>query len=178
MAYTIPEIIVWSKISQPLARYGEAKRKASGDNAADVDLDMKLYDTRVDVAYEYAQDTESENLFAMGNYLLALCGRYLFQAQATVAGGGTITPITPGGSTPDPYDFEVGASSFIATGETTVTFPASWAGYNILFVRGSVTQSTVNQGATYYSWNRTTRVFTLIGGAATLGELFQIYPIV
>lgn len=178
MAYTIPEIILWGQISQPLARIGESKRKALGDNAADVDLDIKLYNTIIDVSYAYNQNADSAIQFTMGNYLLALCGRYLFTAQATIAGGGSITPITPGGITPDPYDFEVGASSFIATGETTKTFPATWIGYNILFIRNSITQSLTNQGATYYSWNKLTGAFVLISGAAQAGELFQIYPII
>ena len=179
MSYTIPEIIVWSEISQPLARMGEAKRLALGDNAADVDLDMKLYDTRIDVAYAYAQNADADILHIMGNYLLMLCGRYLFQSQATIAGGGSITPIVPGtGPTPPYYDFTVNAStSFILTAATSKTFPSSWIGYNILFVRNSITQSTVNDGVTTaYSWDKTTGILTLINGAAQTGELFQIYP--
>jgi hypothetical protein len=177
MAYTIPEIITWAKIAQPLARVGEAKRLADGDDAADVDLDIKLYMTRKDVEYAYAQNSDSAILHTMGNYLLMLCGVYLFQAQQTNVGGGIITPITPG-TMPDPYDFEVDGSSFIATGETTKIFPTSWQGLNMLFVRNNITQSTVNQGASYYSWDKTTRTFTLINGAANAGELFQIYPII
>ena len=177
MAYTIPEIIIWAKICQPLARYGEAKRLASGDTDADIDLDIKLYMTRKDVEYAYSQNADSDILHTMGNYLLSLCGRYIFQAQATTVGGGTITPITPS-TMPNPYDFEVDANSFIATGDTTKTFPTSWEGLNMLFVRNSITQSTVNQGASYYSWDNTTRLFTLINGAAQVGELFQIYPII
>jgi hypothetical protein len=177
MAYTPAEIIVWMKICQPLARRGEAIKSAKGDKSADVDLDMKLYDTRRDIEYEYAQDPTSDNLFPMGNFGLSLCGIYLFVAQATVAGGGSVTPITPG-TGPTPYDFEVDSSSFIATGDTSKTLPASWANYNILFVRNSITQSVVNQGASYYSWDKTTRLFTLISGAAQAGELFQIYPVI
>jgi hypothetical protein len=177
MAYTIPEIITWSRICQPLARIGEAKRLVKGDKDADPDLDIKLYMTRKDVEYAYAQNADSDILHIMGNYLLMLCGRYLFQAQQTNVGGGTITPITPG-TMPDPYDFEVSASSFIATGATTKTFPTSWQGLNMLFVRNNITQSTVNQGSSYYSWDKTTRLFTLINGAAQSTELFQIYPMV
>jgi len=175
MAYSIPEIIVWSKISQPLARIGEAKKRATNNGSIDKDLDIELYLTRKDVEYEYGQDTDSSNLYAMGNYLLALCGVYLFQAQETVVGGGTITPIIPRISL-DPYDFEVSASSFIATGETSKVI-AGFVGFNLLFVRNNVTQSTVNQGGTYYSWSKLTGLFTLINGAAQGGELFQIYPV-
>src|SRR5690349_15689578 len=94
MAYTIPQIIGWMAASQPLARIGEAKRLALGDKAADVDLDIKLYDTRLDIAYAYAQNADSDILFSIGNYGLSLCGRYLFPAQQQT-GGGTVTPISP-----------------------------------------------------------------------------------
>lgn len=176
MAYTIPQIIQWMKISQPLARIGEAKRLANGDPAADVDLDIKLYMTRKDIEWEYSQDPASSNLFIIGNYGLALCGRYLFPAMSATGGGGSISPVTPG-TIPDPYDFEVSGSSFIATSATSKTFPSSWQGLNILFVRNSITQSTTNQGATYYSWDKNTATLTLINGAAQLTELFQIYPV-
>lgn len=177
MAYTIPEIIIWAKISQPLARIGEAKKLANGNKNADVNLDMKLYNTRADVQYEYDQDPSSDNLFLIGNYLLALCGVYLFQAQATTIGGGTITPITPSDS-PDPYDFDVSASSFIITGASSKVFPAAWVGFNILFVRGHITQSVVDNGVdTAYSWDRGTATLTLLNGAAQVGENLQFFPI-
>lgn len=177
MAYTIPQILNWADIAQPLARVGEATRKARGDSGADPDLDIKIYLTKADVRYEYAQDPSGDNIFSMGNYLLSLMGIYLFQAQDASGGGGSISPVTPG-TIPDPYDFEVSASSFIATSATTKTFPSSWVGLNVLFVRGGITQSTVNQGGTYYSWSKTSGTLTLINGAAQATELFQIYPII
>jgi len=94
MAYTIPQIIGWMAASQPLARIGEAKRLADGDSAADLDLDMKLYITRKDIEYAYAQNADSEIQFLIGNYGLMLCGRYLFQAQQQT-GGGVVIPINP-----------------------------------------------------------------------------------
>jgi hypothetical protein len=183
MAYTIPEIITWMKICQPLARVGEAKRFANGDISADVDLDIKLYMTRRDIEYAYAQNADADILHSIGNFGLALCGVYLFQAQATTVGGGTITPITPGGIFPDPYDFDVSATSFIVTGATSKVFPSSWIGLNILLIRGHITQSKVNNGVDdYYSWDRTTATIYFFGqapstGAAVLGENIQIYPI-
>jgi hypothetical protein len=180
MAYTIPEIITWAKICQPLAAIGEAKKRAS-DRSRNVDLHIELYNTRRDVEYEYAQDQSSSNLFQMGNYLLALCGVYLFQAQATTIGGGSVTPVTPG-LAPNPYDFAVSSDSFIVTGASSKTFPSSWIGYQILFIRGHVTQSTVNEGSTYYAWDSGTATLTLLpagsGGQAISGEVFQIYPVV
>lgn len=179
MAYTTSDIIQWAKISQPLARIGEAKRLADGDDAADVDLDIKIYDTRKDVEKSYEADPTSNETYSSGNYLLTLIGRYLFQAQLATGGGGSITPIVPGGVIPDPYDFDVNGSSFIVTGATSKVFPISWYGLNILFVRGHITQSTVNNGTdTSYTWNKTTRTLTLLNGAASLSENFQIFPMI
>lgn len=177
MAYLVTDIIEWSKISQPLARYGEAKRAASGDDAADVDLDMKLYDTRIDVQNAYDADPTSNETYSSANYLLTLIGRYLFPAQQATGGGGSITPIVPGGVIPDEYDFDVDGSSFIVAGATSKTLPIEWSGLNILFIRGHITQSTVNNGVdTSYTWNKTTRILTLFNGAAQTGENFQIFP--
>lgn len=94
MSYTIPQILGWMAISQPLARIGEEKRKALGDNAADVDLDVKLYITRLDLQYAYNQSADADILFIMGNYGLMLCGRYLFPAQQAT-GNNPVTPISP-----------------------------------------------------------------------------------
>lgn len=182
MAYSAAQIIQWAKICQPLARIGEAKRAANDDPAADVDLDIKLYITRKDVEYANSQvDTDAAVLFTMSNYLLSLCGKYLFQAQATTGSGGSISPITPSDA-PDAYDFDVSASSFIVTGATSKTLPASWLGFNMLLIRGHITQSKVNNGIEdYYSWDNSTRILTFYGqspstGAAVLGENIQIYP--
>ena len=180
MAYTLPEIIVWSKMCQPLARIGEAKKLANGDRSADVDLDIKIYITRKDTEYSYAQEPTSDDTFAIGNYLLALCGIYLFTAQQATIGGGTITPVTPPGiTTPNPYDFIVGGISFISAGQTSKVFPSEWIGYNILFVRNHVTQSVLDDGigSTYYSWDKTTATLILFNGAAVDTEVFQIFPV-
>lgn len=94
MAYTIPQIIGWMAASQPLAKIGEAKRLAEGDGSADTELDIKLYNTRLDIQYAYNNNADADIQFIMGNYGLMLCGEYLFQAQQ-MTGGGTVTPISP-----------------------------------------------------------------------------------
>jgi hypothetical protein len=178
MAYTAPDIIQWAKISQPLAAIGEKKRVANTGGTMDTDLHIKLYITRKDVEYEYAQDPASDKLYLIANYLLTLCGIYLFQAQLATGGGGSV--VTIGSSPPpEPYDFDVDAVSFIATGESSKVLPVEWSGYNILFVRGHITQSKVDNGIdTSYSWDKVTRTLTLLNGGATLGENLQIFPII
>lgn len=179
MAYSIPNIIQWAKICQPLAAIGEKKKLGLTGGTVDTDLHIKIYITRKDVEYAYAQDPTASELFIMGNYLLLLLGTYLFEAQDLTGSGGSITPISPADA-PEPYDFDVSASSFIATGETSKTLPSSWIGFNIILVRGHITQSKVNNGVDiYYSWDRGTAALAFLGtgSAAALGENIQIFPL-
>lgn len=175
MSYAITDIINWAKICQPLAKYNETKKKAVIGGSQESDLDVQIYNARKDLEYSYAQDPTTDQTFQIGQYVLALCGVYLFQAQGATGSGGSITPISPS-TVPDPYEFEVSASSFIPTGDSTKTITA-FIGYNILFVRNNITQSTIDQGAAYFSWDRNTGDFALLNGAANVGELFQIYAI-
>lgn len=59
MAYLISDIVSWAEISQPLARIGEAKKKATQSGTIELDLDIKLYDTRRDVEWQLAQETNA-----------------------------------------------------------------------------------------------------------------------
>lgn len=184
MSYAITDIIQWAKISQPLARFNGKKQRGENGGSPEVNLDIQIYNARKDLEYSYEQEPTSDTTFAIGQYVLSLIDVYLFQAQSTTGGGGSITPVTPGAS-PDPYDFEVASTAStnapIKSGDTSVTL-TRFIGYNILFIRGNITQSVVNQGAVYYSWNKNNGLFSLLGpapsnGAAQLSELFQIYPV-
>ena len=119
------------------------------------------------------------NIGARGvaNYLYWLCGKFALEGQyiITGTGGGSVVPINPG-ATPNPIEFEVTGSSFIPDGDSTVSIP-SFVGYNLLFVRNNVPQSIINTGASYFSWNKVTGVFTC-SPAAVSGELFQLYPFI
>lgn len=178
MAYTPLQIIGWAAVCQPLARIGESKKRANTGGNIDTDLDMKLLMTRLDCEYEYAQDPASDNLFSMCNYLLSLCGVYLFEA-ITATGGGTVTPInpiTPVVAVPDPYFFAVDSStSFIITGETSKTI-TDFIGYNLVFVRNGITQTTVTSEPSYYSWDRSSGLFTFSPASAET-ELFGLIPV-
>jgi hypothetical protein len=186
MPYSIPDLVNWGKICQPLARHGEAKRKGTQGQTLDEDLDMKLYITRKDVEYEYDQDPTSENLFAMGNYFLTLMGIYFFAARQASGSGGSISPLTPDILVPDDIDFIVDGTTLIPTGGSSVYLNGSGGrpdlrGYNVDFARNAMVEYTTNpgNGATYYSWNRVTGLFQLLpfsGGEATAGERFRIMP--
>jgi len=111
----------------------------------------------------------------VANYLQWLCGKFGLTAQYVIsgAGGGSVLPIFPS-SIPNPFEFVVSSTSFIPTGSSTAVI-SSYIGFNVIFVRGGITQSTVNIGGSYFTWDKLSGTFTC-SPAAYVGELFQIYP--
>ena len=98
MSYTIPNIILWAKAAQPLARLGEVNKKRSIGGAQEKNLDMQLYNARLDLSYSYAQEPASNTTFTIGQYVLSLMGVWIFAAQSATGGGGgggSVTPVTP-----------------------------------------------------------------------------------
>ncbi len=178
--YAAAQIAQWMAISQPLARIGEANKLRKGDYSADVNLDIKLYNTRKDIEYAIAQNADADILYSIANFGYSLCGQYVFAAQAATGSGGSVTPVNPT-LLPDKIEFEVSVSSFIAAGATSKQFPSSWIGFDILFNRNNIPQSVINQGSVYYSWDKATATLNLLAdtspfGAAQLTEIFQFYP--
>ena len=174
---TVSEIISIAKVSEYLAAVDIYK---SGINFGgnDVGLPRKLYCIRKNVEKVFDLDPTDDTLTKTANYLFSLCNRYAFKAQTilNIASGGTIAPVTPSGSLPLPFDYEVTAiSTPLANGESSVVL-STFIGFNIAFNRNNIPQSTVNQGGSYYSWNRATGSFSVSPSAVT-GELFQIIPI-
>jgi hypothetical protein len=141
-------------------------------------------------ALRWAVDGGAEsdaNNRAMANYLYWLCGLFQLEAQAIIngAGGGSVVPTPSSASLPNPYDFEVAASTSssapLADGESSVTLDGTngtrdYRGFNLAFNRGGIPQSTTTALGSYYTWNRTTGQFTCTP-AATLSEVFQLIPI-
>lgn len=163
-----------AKVSQYLASYDVAKGGLFGASVTPM-LPVILYTERKSLEWLYNIDPSNENLQNVANYVFGLCGSYGLTAQAIISGGGgSVTPGTPT-ITPSPYQFEVSSSSFIATGESTKTI-TSFIGFNLLFMRGGIVQSTVNLGGTYYSYDKTLGTFECFG-AAEEGELFQLFAV-
>jgi hypothetical protein len=173
MSYAITDIISNAKASQAFARIGEAKRRAFQQGSIEDRLDIKLRMERQSLEYAYAQDPTDDETFMIGQWVLALCGIYWFQALNASGGGGSITPVTPGGL-PEALEFEVGAATPIITGGTALTIP-EFVGFNLIFVRGSITQSMLSSQPTYFTWDRSTGDFSCSPAAAAT-ELFQFYP--
>lgn len=178
MAYTVAQIIDIAKISEFLARIDEQKGSLFGKRVAPFTA-MILYMERKAVEYIYDLDPTDSTLTQTAWYLYSLCRGYNLRAANILNGGtgGSVSPIVPTPpALPSPYQFIVAASgNLINEGETTVTI-TDFIGYNLLFARGGIPQSTVATEPSYYSWNKTTGQFT-VSPAAILGELFQIYAI-
>ena len=113
----------------------------------------------------------------VANYLYWMCGKFQIEAQFIIQGvGGGIVSVLDPFATPNPLEFSVDGSSVISDGESSATL-TQFIGYNVLFVRNNVPQSTINNGGSYFSWNKTNGQFTINQSAYT-GELFQIYPFI
>lgn len=173
MPLTVAQIIDIAKISQYLAQNDVLKGNLFSPPVARTTPQI-LYLERKAVEWMYNIDPANTSLVQTSQYLYSLCRGYNLQAQQISGTAGTISPVVPA-QIPNPYDFEVTASSLIADGQSTVTLNA-FIGFNVLFVRNGIPQSTINTGGSYYSWVKATGVFT-ISPAAVLGESFAIYPI-
>lgn len=171
---TPAEMIDIGRLSQFLAANDIAKKGLYG-GGVDLNLPRKIYMIRKNLEWLYDLDSSDETLQATANYLYALCGRYALAAQNISGGSGVVSPINPI-APPSPYYFLVDATTFIATGETTVTMPSSWTGYNLQFARGAMVQTTVDSEPSYFSYNTSTREF-IISPAAGEGELFALIPV-
>ena len=171
---SVPEIIEVAKLSQMLCSQDLAK---SGLYSAGTDgqLDRKLYAVRKNVEWMYDLDPTDDTLSGTANYLLALCGRYRFRALTLLNAGGVIAPVTPDVNMPDPIEFVVTASSLIVTGGNSLSI-SQFVGYNVVFFRNNIPQTQVNTAGTYFSWNKSTGLFTCVGVAAE-DELFSINPV-
>ncbi len=116
-------------------------------------------------------------LIPTANYLWEIMGRYGIAAGGISGGGGSVTPILPS-IIPDPLIFQVQGSTPVTTLSSSADLSAfGYIGFNILFSRGGIVQSTVDFGGSYYSWDKTTAILYLINGAAQEDEAFNIYPI-
>lgn len=173
---SVSDIIQIAKVSQYLSTDELGKGTLYNKREINPYLPFLIYRVRKSVEWMYDLDPNYTNLQQVANYLSYLCRAYYLTAQGIIpGGGGSITPITPS-IAPSPYMFYVSSTSFIPTGDSSKTITA-FIGYNLLFVRGGIPQSTVNGGGNpYYSWDKSTGDFTCFGPADP-DELFQLYAV-
>lgn len=174
MPLTVAQILDIAKISQYIATIDIEKGALFGKRVVP-ETPQILYNERKAVEWMYNINPAETSLTETANYLYSLCRGYNLQAQQISGTGGTITPVNPS-QIPNPYIFEVSNTSLVPTGAINATIPA-FIGFNVLFVRNGIPQSTLNlNGDSYYSWNKNLGLLT-INPAAIAGEIFQIYPI-
>lgn len=178
---TIAEIVNVYPIAQYLAAI-YIGRKGLYAGGKTVLLPQKIRNIGKSVQRIYDNDPGDSTLPLTANYLWTLCGIYGLQALSVIQQEGSISSIASI-SAITPYDFDVDATSFIATGDTTKVFPAAWRGRSILLIRAFTPQTTtIPSFGTYYSWDSVTAALTLLALAPSLAaaqatENFQIYPI-
>ena len=183
MAQPIQDIIDKGKISTYLCA-NDTALGAMYSPRLDPNLYRLIYIEMKSLEWANQQSGTYTNIEFVGNYNIALYGAYGVKAKVILdgGGGGSIVPVSPV-TAPSPIEFIVSGSSFIPTGGTTKII-TSFIGYNLLFIRNNVTQGQINNGASYFNWDRTTGVFTLLTGAAppddnpaaVATEFFQLYP--
>lgn len=177
MALSYSDIIGIAKISQFLAANDVAKGSLFGGRISP-NTPKILYMERMAVEWMYNIDPSDSSLTLTANYLYSLCRGYNLAAQGILnqGGGGQVSPINIT-TAPNQIEFNVGASTLLATGATSCTISA-YTGFNIILVRGGVPQTTVNEGggASYYSWDRDLAQL-VVSPQVYAGELIQIYPI-
>ena len=175
---TVSEILTLAPIAGYLAQKDIDKANKLSRSLLNQVLPQQIHSVWFYIKRVYSINPLHEDLEECANYLWALMGNYGELAQGVSGSGGYVTPITPA-NPPNELHFEVDGSSPILSGGTTLDLSTyNYIGYNILFVRNNVPQSTIEQnGATYYSWNKATAILTLLNGAAQTEDLFDIYPI-
>lgn len=174
---TIPEVIVIGKVSAGLAgNYNSRGALFGGALAAPTSpVLIQMCTDALEWGYDGGAQTD-EDLRNVANYLLWLCGKFGLQARNLIGiGGGSVVPVIPGSLRPSRIDFVVSASSQLPTGSTGGTF-SSFAGYELDFIRGGISQSTVTTEPTYFTWTKATGLL-FISPALAEGELIAIIPV-
>lgn len=175
---TIAQTIDYADLSVGLCANNNAKGSLFGRRVASPSSPVTM--AIVTDALRWANDggaVAAADLRAMANYLWWLINPYGLTAKNLISGGGGGSVVPSAAARPVPLDFEVSASSVIATGASGLTI-TSYIGWNLQFDRGGITQNTTNlgDGSSYYTWDRDTGTFSC-SPAAAASELFRLTPV-
>ncbi len=168
---TIPQYIEIGKGTVPIMADYQAQGALFGTKLVKPQSPQLVAIITDSLTWGYEADPTDEKLQGVGAYLLWLCGQFGQMVQSG-QGGGTVIPINPATTMPDPVEFVVDGTSLIVTGGSTLLL-TDFIGYNIIFLRNNIPQTQINTGGSYYHWNRGTGVFTCFGAAGE-DELFSI----
>ena len=95
MALTILQIIDIAEVSQYLC-LNDIQKSGLYGGGQDLQLPNKIYMVRKNVEWKWYANPVSPitpDLYAMGNYLLALCGKYSIAAQNILGTGQTVNNV-------------------------------------------------------------------------------------
>lgn len=179
---TIPDIIELGDVTTYLSANYVSKKSLFGGSVIKPTPPVQIL--FVTDGLRWGNDGGAEtaaSLRSTANYLYWLCGTLQLQGQRIIngAGGGSVAPTPAGGTAPNPLDFEVTASSFIADGVSSISIP-QFIGYDVNFSRGGIVQNTTSlgDGSSYYAWNKFSGLFSIYPAAqaGSPGDLFRIMP--
>jgi len=139
----------------------------------DESLPSFIYSVRQGLQWLYELDPTHEDLEPIGNYLLSIC-RYSAKAALNITGVATM-PAVIIAAAPPRKDFIVSATSYMVTGASSRSIP-EFIGYELVFIRGGVSQSTVNTEPTYFSWDKNSGIFICFPALLT-DELIALIPV-
>lgn len=172
---TIPQTITNGNLSVPLAANDNSKGNLFGRRLSAPQSPVLIAMAMDALTWMYESgDYTTQELTAMANYLIWLMGKYGLQASNISGSGGSVTPVTPGGLTPSRIDFEVSATSYMVTGATSKTI-SQFLNLEIDFIRGGISQSTLNTQPSYITWDKTTALLT-VSPALAETEVIAIIP--
>lgn len=173
---TISQTIVVGKISSPLAANFNSLKSFFGGPALAAKgspVTIRMATDALQWAVDGGNLTDAE-LRSMANYIKWLCGSFAFEAENKIGAGGTVSTIVPGALRPGRIDFTVSATSYFPTGSTGGSI-SEFIGYNLDFIRGNLSQSTLNTEPSYFSWNRSTGIFACYPALAEF-EVIALIP--
>lgn len=176
MQESISDIITDAKISLYLASV-DVQKSTLFPRPVNRQSPEVIYTELKSVEWAYSQNPNYQNIRETANYLYWLTGQYNLRAKYIRNGGGggiPVKPINPTPTYPLRIVFIVSNSSFIPSGGNTLSIP-QFIGYDILFNRNGTMQSPIDNGSTYYTWDKVNGIFVCIG-AASAGETFDISP--
>jgi hypothetical protein len=174
---TIVQIIRRGQISVPLsANYNSKQGLYDGALAAPTSpVLIAMVTDALNWANNRQEIYSQKDLLQIADYLIWLTGRFGLEASQFTGGGGSVTPIVPGGQSVNRIDFIVNDSSPIVTGGSTLTI-SSFIGFNLEFDRNGVPQSALTTEPTYFTWSKTTGQFTC-SPALEESEVVALIPV-
>jgi len=183
--FTIPQIIVFAKISQFLAGNDKASQKGLKSGSFIGNLEGLLYMEGYLLENMYTLNPTSSTLRNTGEYVLSLCGKYLQQAIKIANGLTASAPVITG---PSNQSVNVGQNATFSVSVTgSAPFSYQWFDYLGNVIPGATSSSytflnsqLTDTGKTFYvkvtdtnGHSTTSNTATLTVSAALVGYYYQ-----